>query len=494
MEELGPDKSSDVRWAPKTLRSRLLFVGPGLMIAAGVVGSGELVGTTKVGALAGYMLLWLIIIGCVVKTPIQIELARYAISTGQGTMALLAGLRGPRIMRLNLVMWFWLIMMVAVIIQLGGIVHGVGQSAAIALPLTGDYNELLAAQDSWDAAAVQSGMDSMLESRPTGFTWDDVIWATLATALTMLLLVRGRYRLIERMAMILVGLFTLATLFCLAALQLQAEWAISWADIGSGLSFRIPPVVEGLTRSPVAAVLATFGIIGMAATDLIAYPYFCVEKGYAKWTGKRDDSDVWAKRARGWLDVMRLDAFAAAAAFTIGTVAFYLLGASVLHPQGLDPVGEQMIPTLAKTYQPVYGTLGVWLFLMGAIAVLYSTLFVSPAGHARVCADALRVAGVGAKTDETKDWWVRQFSWLFPLIGLVSMLIIRRPVFLILAAGIFQSMMLPIVAVVAVAFRYRTCDKRILPGRAWDVLLVTCVLILVVMGVWAVGDRILDVF
>ena len=42
-------------------------LGPGLIIAGSIVGSGELIATTKTGAQAGISLLWLIIIGCLIK-------------------------------------------------------------------------------------------------------------------------------------------------------------------------------------------------------------------------------------------------------------------------------------------------------------------------------------------------------------------------------------------------------------------------------------------
>ncbi len=49
---------------------------------------------------------------------------------------------GPR-MRVSWLCWYWLIMYVASIGQLGGIVGVVGQSLAITFPITGDYNKLL---------------------------------------------------------------------------------------------------------------------------------------------------------------------------------------------------------------------------------------------------------------------------------------------------------------------------------------------------------------
>ena len=52
---------------PQTLVGILGRLGPGLIIAGSIVGSGELIATIKNGAQAGIALLWLIVIGCLIK-------------------------------------------------------------------------------------------------------------------------------------------------------------------------------------------------------------------------------------------------------------------------------------------------------------------------------------------------------------------------------------------------------------------------------------------
>ena len=54
-----------------------------MIVAGSIVGSGELIATTKTGAEAGFTLLWLILIGCVVKVFVQVELGRRAVITGE---------------------------------------------------------------------------------------------------------------------------------------------------------------------------------------------------------------------------------------------------------------------------------------------------------------------------------------------------------------------------------------------------------------------------
>jgi Mn2+/Fe2+ NRAMP family transporter len=465
---------------PRSVAGILWRLGPGLIIAGSIVGSGELIGTTKTGAQAGFWLLWLILIGCVIKIFAQVELGRYAITSGVATVQALNEVPGPRL-RVNWILWYWLVMFVVGLAQLGGVLGGVGQSMAMSLPITGDFNRLLDEQDAWNARA-QASATQPPEPRPNWRTRDDVYWAAILTAATVLLLVNGRYALIQHVSTFLVAGFTGVTVFCLFATQTQPEWSVHLGDLADGLSFRLPPRGSG-GSSPLATALATFGIIGVGANELISYPYFCLEKGYARFTGPRDPSPAWAERARGWMRVMHWDCLISMVVYTFATVAFYLLGAAVLHRGGLDPDGNQMIRTLATMYVPVFGLWAQWLFLFGAFAVLYSTFFVANAGHARVAADAVRVFGLGAESQQARRAWVRTFCVGFPLFALTVYAFIPAPPRLVLAGGVMQAIMLPMLAVATLYFRYFRCDRRIAPGRLWDWLLWGSALGLLVAGV-----------
>ena len=91
----------------------LRHVGPGIIITASIVGSGELIATTKLGAEVGYTLLWFIVLGCVVKLFLQVELGRYAVCSGATTLETLDIVPGPRLI-VSWVVWLWLFMYLAV--------------------------------------------------------------------------------------------------------------------------------------------------------------------------------------------------------------------------------------------------------------------------------------------------------------------------------------------------------------------------------------------
>src|SRR3954471_2127745 len=133
---------------PTSVLGILSRLGPGLIIAGSIVGSGELIATTKTGAEAGFWLLWLIIVGCIIKLFVQVELGRDAIVRGKTTMSALSEVPGPAIKgHGNWLLWYYFLMFAAGIGQLGGIVGGVGQAMAISMPLTQqgrEFNQYLA--------------------------------------------------------------------------------------------------------------------------------------------------------------------------------------------------------------------------------------------------------------------------------------------------------------------------------------------------------------
>jgi Mn2+/Fe2+ NRAMP family transporter len=525
---MDPRESTHAVDPPTTLLGIARRIGPGLIIAGSIVGSGELIATTKTGAQAGISLLWLIVIGCVIKVFVQIELGRYTITHGVTTLAALDQVPGPRL-RVNWIIWFWLAMMVVGFGQLGGIVGGVGQATAIAIPIRGDYLAAVEAPSHkeverfirWDDDIHRNGAVELSQLSPERqrtirhgqqlfgqrleeltsthgdlvarvragetlvdpFTWDDKIWASFTALLTAALLYRGRYRLVQNFSIALVVMFTIITLGNVVSLQATEQWHITGRALLSGLSFQFPEAIEGI--NPIATALATFGIIGVGASELFAYPYWCLEKGYAKFTGKRSDDPAWARRARGWLRVMHYDAFTSMVIYTTATLAFFLTGVAVLYSEGLDPDGMRMVSTLARAYVPVFGQYARWLFLIGAFAVLYSTFLVATAGNARMWTDCGKLFGILDRNNQrSHDRTVSLLSVALPFICLSLFLGGINPVRAILLAGAMQALLLPVVGFGALYFRYARTDPRLQPSGWWDAGLIVSFLGLLVAGLW----------
>ena len=469
---------------PKSLKGVLRNVGPGMILAGSIVGSGELIATTRTGAEAHFDFLWLIILGCIVKVFAQIELGRHAITNGKTSLAAVNDIPGPRfrcnlgkrIFEANWFLLFWLIMFLAVLAQQGGIVGGVGQALAISIPLTeegAERNNYVSAKISLEVAKEEGNKEQievlkkrLLKIGNPPIAQDDIYWALIITVVTIFLLVNGKCSLIEKFSIILVGSCTLVTIADLLALQSHEAWAVKPEEFLHGLSFSFPEVKEG--SNPLITAISTFGIIGVGAAELLAYPYWCIEKGYGKYVGPKENTDAWLNRAKGWMKVMHWDSWGAMVVYTFCTIAFYLLGAAILGRTGLVPEGSEMIQTLSTMYEPVFGSSAQIIFLAGAIAVLFSTFFIAIAAQSRLCIDFIKVSGLANINSAQNRFLLKIFGVILPIICVTCYVFFPKPVILVLVSGTMQAFMLPLIGFAVLYFRYKKCDPRLHPSKIWD--------------------------
>jgi Mn2+/Fe2+ NRAMP family transporter len=437
---------------PVRLWDAVRQIGPGLILAGSIVGTGELIATTHLGAKVGFALLWLVMVSCFIKVFVQAELGRHAISSGQTTFATFRQLPGGTLMGA-----WWVIMMLSTQLQMAAMVGGVGQALHMAMP---GVSPVVAKMVSW----MSGDLAAQITAQPV------LPWAVLVAVGTSVLLAVGGYSLVERGSTGMVVTFTVMTVVCVALLP-SAGYPIPWGQVGDGLKFSIPDV-----PGAAAVALAMFGITGVGATELVAYPYWCIEKGYARKTGLRDDSPAWARRARGWLRVMKLDAWLSMVVYTVATLAFYFLGAAVLHGRsagGLPGDIAGMLQTLSGMYSPVLGErVALWFIVIGVFAVLYSTLYSATGGNSRSLVDFLKThCGLRFTARRSRAWWVAACCMAFPILDLILFIAIKNPVKMVLIGGTMQAITLPMLAGAAVYLRYKRSDSRLTPGVVWDVFL-----------------------
>ena len=228
---LTPD---GIREPPVGWKQSFRYLGPGLILSASIVGSGELIVTTALGAEAGFVLLWLVIFSTLVKVAIQIELARWTIVTGDSA---LTGYNRvpPKVGPVGWVNALWVVLALSKVLQLGGIIGGVAAASSILLPIFGE--------------PLSSGSLTF--------------WTLFLMVLSIALLWSSKYALIERVAVALVVVFSLVTILIALGLPLT-PFAYSGADLASGLTFLIPVGALG-------AALAMFGITGVGADEVTYY-------------------------------------------------------------------------------------------------------------------------------------------------------------------------------------------------------------------------------
>ena len=396
---------------PQSFFSRLKFLGPGFILSASIVRSGELIATTVLGAKGGFVTFWVILVSCFGKVAIQLEFGKNAIITGKTLMFSFSKLPSPSFRKGNWAVWATFTLTLFKILQFGGMLG---------------------------RAAIAIGM--IFPEIPV------LIWVPVLGISSSFLIYKNYYRVIEKASMVMVAGFTILTLASVIAIS-STPLGFTLSDVLSGLKFELP-------SNLVFIAIGAFGITGVASDEIIAYTNWCLEKGYATYAGVNDGSEEWKSKANGWIRIMQLDASVAMIIYTIVTVAFYLLGASILNGQEVIPEGNELINSLANIYTQSLGSEARLAYLAGAFFALYSSVFATLAYWSRLFPDIFGQLGwISSESMTDRNKWVAILSWLFPLLWVIAYLFIEIPTFMILSGGVVGSVLLLIVVFAAIIFR-----------------------------------------
>jgi manganese transport protein len=407
---------------PNSFLKKLGFLGPGFILSASIVGSGELIATTILGAKGGFITFWVILVSCLIKVSVQLEFGKNAIVSGRPLMQEFGDLPGITSNKSNWAVWSTFVLTLLKILQLGGMLGG----AALVLNLI----------------VPQISMVS----------WIIFLGFTLG-----LLIYKNYYHLIEKTSMLMVFGFTLFTIASLIGLSFT-PFAFSAADVLSGLRFNLPQEV-------LFVAIGAFGITGVASDEIIAYTYWCQEKGYATYTGPNDGSEEWKKRAQGWIKIMYMDAFLAMLIYTLVTAAFYLLGAAVLHGKDSLPDGMDLINSLAAIYTESLGSGAKYGYLIGAFFALYSSVFATLAYWSRLFPNIFSQLGwISSDHKKSQERWVKILAWMLPTIWVLTFLFVQLPGFMILSGGVVGSVLLLVVLFAGIKFRAKNRKLQLVSG------------------------------
>jgi Mn2+/Fe2+ NRAMP family transporter len=201
------------------------IIGPGLVVAATGVGAADMVATLAAGSRYGYMLLWAVVLGVILKIVLVEGAGRYTLATGK---TIFEGWRS---------LGRWPVWYFGPYILIWGFVYGASAMSSTALPLAA----LFPAVPLW-VFAIGTGIAGFL-----------MIWF-------------NRYSVFEKITAVLVGLM-FVTIVGLAVVA-----APNILDVLGGLVPRLPE--GGLLYT-----LALAGGVGGTIT-LAAYGYWLREKGW----------------------------------------------------------------------------------------------------------------------------------------------------------------------------------------------------------------------
>ena len=406
--------------------SQMSSVGPGLVYALTILGTGDLITNASAGGGYGYSLIWALGFTLILRYVWVNTSAKYVLVTGESLMQGYARLGS----------WFiWLMLFALIILRHVYNLYQIlmmGSAVHILVPL----------------------QELPVLTIPT--EWSMPIWGLLFTGIGFVMMFWGGYSVIETFCKILVGVMGCALV--VAALLSNPD------PVGIAKGF-IPnmPEDEGLYSS----MLILMALIGTEAGSMtnLTYAYFIYEKG---WTNVR-----YMKRQRFDLG--------------FGVVALFIMG-TLLQIAAAGTVGESGVQLetaedLVKIFSGTMGDLGRVIFGLGLWGAAFSTFIGGTVGYALIITDLCRnlipkfQLSPGQKFENIKNDPIYRWSiiiWTFSPIYIVFTGV--RPVWLIL---IFSSLMVVMIPVLALALMVIT-NKTELMGKYKNGWLTNAVLILLV--------------
>ena len=155
---------------------------------------------------------------------------------------------------------------------------------------------------------------------------------------------------------------------------------------------------------------------------------------------------------------MQTDVWITVFLITLGTLPFFFLGAGVLNtlPQLQESLATQsfwdvdIISALQNMFSLVLGDWAKWLFIILAFFILYSTLLSGTAAFTRTITDYLISMGFILEKENTRKKLIKAIAFLVPFLSGIFYFLLPNPITLLLIAGIWAAMGLPIVNIGAI--------------------------------------------
>jgi Mn2+/Fe2+ NRAMP family transporter len=201
-------------------------IGPGIAIAATGVGAGDLLAAMLAGADFGTALVWVVVIGAVLKLGLNEGVARWQLATGT---TLLEG--WCRHLGWPVKLYFFAYLVLWSFIVAGGLMSACG----------------VAAHALWPVLSIRT-------------------WAMVHSLAALALVAVGRYTLFENVMKAMIGLMTLTLL-------------VSVVMVGPDLLSVLRGLIPTLPEGSAGATLSLMGGVGGSVT-LLAYGYWIREKGW----------------------------------------------------------------------------------------------------------------------------------------------------------------------------------------------------------------------
>ncbi|MFL5494202.1 MAG: Nramp family divalent metal transporter [Gemmatimonadales bacterium] len=363
-------------------------LGPGIVWMALAQGSGELIWWPYMVAKYGLTFLFLLVPACLLQYPLNVEIGRYTVITGESIFHGFIRLgRGFGI-------FVWVLM------TLSFLWFGAFASAG------------------GTAMAALTGFPAGWSPRGQTLFWG---YASIAVFLLAITLSRVVYALIEGF-MKAVALITVVGLLWAC---LQPTVLASLPSFLAGLLGPSRPMPRPWDPSDATKLLTAITFAGLGGFWILLYSYWLREKGsgmaahVGRITGPMagksepvptdgwlpaDDSETRV-RWQAWRRYLTVDALVGICGNLATTLMTCLLAWALLFPQGLLPKEYELAVVQSRFFEVSWGPIGRVIFLIVAAAFLADTWLATADGVSRMQADIVQTLFPRSRRIELRHWY-----------------------------------------------------------------------------------------
>jgi Mn2+/Fe2+ NRAMP family transporter len=438
---------------PPKGKDRLKWYGPGLMWMISSVGSGSVLFTPRVGARYGFEFLWVALIIIFLMWIMIREVGRYSVVTGKTIFDGFKGVSGKS-------QWpIWLIFLpqvLAAVVTISGMAALTGSALMIAFP------------------------------------GNQQVYGTAVIILSIVLVISGRYKLVEKIASVMAGLLVaIVIVTCIRVFSSTQEFV-------QGL---IPAIPEDLDMQ---FVMPWLGFILAGAAGIMWFSYWVVAREYGGPQLEEEDieqkkseeelkEDI-TRRLKRWLKIMSNTAAIGVIGGGLVIVSFLILGTELLKPEGIVPEGIDVAKDLSKLLSDVWGRAGFWMLIISITIALAGTILSNQDGWGRMFADATLILlepkfkkeGLIEQDQQEKDngqknkvkeksWWQKiiteraklkdTYAIVFgAVIPLIVFYLVRNPVDILAIAGTVAAVHTPVVVFLTLYLNMKRLPEPLRPG------------------------------
>jgi hypothetical protein len=357
-------------------------------------GSGELIWWPYLVAKYGLAFLCLLIPACLLQYPLNVEIGRYTLLTGEsvfhGFFRLSRGL--------GIVLWI-----------------------------------LMTLSFLWFGAFASAGGTALaaLTGFPAGWTprGQSLFWGYVSIAVSVLAVVLSRvvYALLEGF----MKAVAITTLVGLLWACLQPDVLPAVPGFLRGLTAPVLPLPRSWDPADATTLLTAVTFAGLGGFWILFYSYWLRDKGSGMAAhvgritgvaGKLEPvpADGWlpepgqeaASRWAAWRRFLGADALVGICGNILTTLMTCLLAWALLFPRGLLPRDYELAVVQSRFFEVGWGPVGRTLFLLVAAAFLADTWLVTADGVSRMQADVVHVLFPGSRRFPLRRWYYLFFGLL----------------------------------------------------------------------------------